>query len=271
MPSLKSSSLSNLKEPLTPTPPLRQRCPHVSRNGRRCRYLAASPVEPHCKYHLPENSSVVFSDLLEKMAHNFDTPEGVNDVLYAIFFWLADGYISERKAGVLTYIAQTVLNSQRTNLQLQKLLAESERCGLRLENPYENSYDEEPDEAATAKSPSSPAAPLSKAASEVPQQSSSVHPNSPAPEASADAVPPAATSAPVDPPTTPPTPPPKIPTPPPPPPLDLNHFYPRDPTLSPHIQDPRTYTPAAPSNRRNFARPNRPRSSDDDWKIINGR
>jgi hypothetical protein len=140
MSSLISSSASHPKESLTPTPPQRQRCPHVSRNGRRCRYLGASPTEPHCKYHLPENSTEVFYNLLEKMAQNFDTPEGVSNVLYTIFFWAANGYISERKAGVLTYVAQTILNSQRIDLQLQKILAESESRGLPLYNPY-NSTD----------------------------------------------------------------------------------------------------------------------------------
>ncbi len=101
--------IADPKESLTPTPPQRQRCPHVSRNGRPCRYLAASLTEPYCKYHLPDNSTEVFKDLLEKMAQNFDTPEGVGNVLYTIFFWAATGYISERKAAMLTYVAQTIL------------------------------------------------------------------------------------------------------------------------------------------------------------------
>ncbi|HKN24447.1 MAG TPA: hypothetical protein VJX72_06335 [Candidatus Acidoferrum sp.] len=147
MSSLISSSASDPKESLTPTPPQRQRCPHVSRNGRPCRYLAASLTEPHCKYHLPENSTEVFRELLEKMAQNFDTPEGVSNVLYTIFFWAATGYISERKAATLTYVAQTLLNSQRVDLQLQKLLAESEERGLPIYNPYNSATTSEEEQA----------------------------------------------------------------------------------------------------------------------------
>lgn len=92
------------------------------------------------------------------MAQNFDTPEGVSNVLYTIFFWAASGYISERKAAVLTYVAQTMLNSQRVDLQLQKLLAESENRGLPLYNPY--------NAAAASEAEATPSAPTNKNAAE---------------------------------------------------------------------------------------------------------
>lgn len=315
----KSSSPSNPPELLTPTPPHLQRCPHVSRNGRRCRYRASSIAEPYCKYHRPPNSSAVLGKQLEIMAQNFDTPEGVNNVLYTIFFWLALGYISERKAGVLTYVAQTILNSQRTNLQLQKLINKFNRNGLCIDDPYEFAQLRKDQEAA-AKSSSAPEPPSSNSPA-VPSTNAVIAPSpqffpaSPstskqiatpdsnpasAPAVFSSAEPetsavPQSVSTPAQPPndsssstssasftsstsstssssSTPPpaktSPPPKTPAS---PPIDLNHFYPRDPTLPVHIQDPRNFFAPPPLNRPRYKTVRRPNPADDDWKIINGR
>src|ERR1700739_724210 len=115
-----SSPAASLPE--TPRPG----CHHVSRNGRPCRYLAVPAKQPFCRDHLPTGCPEQLSDVLSEMAENFNSPEGVTNVLYTIFFALVDGYISERKAGILTYIAQTTLNSHRATAFLQKLEAEAE-------------------------------------------------------------------------------------------------------------------------------------------------
>jgi len=135
MSSLVSPAVPSTTEPSSPFAP-RPRCQHLSRNHRPCRYLAVSTTQPFCKHHLPEGSPEHFSHLLHTRADNFDTPGAVTNTLHSIFFALADNQISERRAGVLTYILQTILNSQRANLQLQKLVATSEREGLSVDNPF---------------------------------------------------------------------------------------------------------------------------------------
>lgn len=105
-------------------PPTRPRCSYVSRTGKPCRYLAVSVEKGFCKNHLPPpppGSPEELAHTLEKMAGNFDTPEGVNHVMYVLFFALVQGKISERKAGILTYMAQTILHSHRAIAMKQKL------------------------------------------------------------------------------------------------------------------------------------------------------
>jgi len=252
--SLASPTVPPIAEPAISFAP-RPRCQHVSRKGRACRYLGVSAKQPYCKQHLPLGSTERLSDDMHKACKNFDTPEGVTNVLHSIFFALADGEISERRAGVLTYILQTILNSQRSNLQLQKLVAGAERQGLSLDNPFDPSDRSEADPGPDkltwnlppireqmdagvtsdggAATPNS-GVPLTRVAGEVPSGS----PPPPPSAAFAEGTPAELADRPS-------------------PPADLNHFYPRDPTLPRHLQDPDRLAPPFPSqaelDRRNAA------------------
>jgi len=95
------------------SPPSRPRCQHVSRNGRPCRYLGLSPENPFCRNHVPPGLPEDLAKTLEEMGGKFETPEEVTGVLRELFFALAKGTITERRAGILTYIAQTILHSHR--------------------------------------------------------------------------------------------------------------------------------------------------------------
>lgn len=101
----------------------RPRCQHVSRNGRTCRYLTTSPETSFCKLHAPApppGGPEAFASQIASIAAKFDTPSGVNHVLCAIFQALMTDAISMRKAGILTYIAQTILHSHRAMAQWEK-------------------------------------------------------------------------------------------------------------------------------------------------------
>ena len=281
----------------------RARCRHVSRTGRACRYRAVSASQPFCKHHLPPGSPEHLSEQMFRVCHNFMTPDHVTNVLHSIFFALADGEISERRAGMLTYILQTILNSQRANLQLQKLVATSERQGLDVDNPFDCNAETASAAAPATGSdkltsnlpPASPVSPCSGQSSDWPAQSaaplsssnssgapdSSSEPasalspgtpisQSPADDTSSDAAPAPcsgrssdASERPLQPPRT--TPEKSAP------PLELNHFFPRDPSLPRHIQNPDCFCSPPPLNRPKFLRVARPRPGDSDWKVINGR
>jgi len=321
-----SSLASPTASPSSGTPNLisrRPRCQHVSRNGRPCRYRAVSAKEPFCKHHLPEGSTEQFSELLEKMAENFDTPEGVTNVLHSIFFWCAYGYISERKAGVLTYVAQTILNSQRTDIQLQRTLALAAREGLPIFNPYtakpfpedqphssressarpDNQQDPRsspcrggftpPDpvaEAGPSLHPEKPGATTNCPASSLPQTppALSLEDSAKGGSSLADSLQGVGASAPTTTPLpspsfssralqpaqndsspSPKSPPPKTPV------LDLNHFFPRDPSLPRHLQDQSNEPPPLSArlfnSRVRSVNVRRPHPNDDDWTIINAR
>lgn len=106
------------KEDSTPNKPL-PRCSDISRTGKHCRYLAISWGNPFCKTHAkpPDPADPLLcselTDIMEVVSHNFQTPAAMNSILYTIFFALAEGRITERRAGVMCYIIQTVLHTQR--------------------------------------------------------------------------------------------------------------------------------------------------------------
>ena len=302
--------MSSLETPVAPqsAPPSisfspRARCQHVSRTGRACRYRAVSANQPFCKHHLPPGSPEHLSEQMFRICHEFMTPDHVTNVLHSIFFALADGDISERRAGMLTYILQTILNSQRANLQLQKLVATSERQGLDVDNPFDSNAEPAargvpptgPDKLTWNLPPTSPVSPCSSQSSDSPAQSAASPPSSnssgapgssPEPGSALSAGTPISQSAagdtssnsapapsggrssdasdrPLQPPRTAPE---KSA-----PPLELNHFYPRDPSLPRHIQNPDCFCSPPPLNRPKFLRVSRARPGDSDWKIINGR
>jgi outer membrane biosynthesis protein TonB len=282
------------------------RCRHVSRNGRPCRYLAAAPTD-YCKNHVPKDKTKDTLELLHKVmaknAENLETPEGVSNVLYTIFFATLDGDISERRAGVLTYLAQTILNTQRavTEHDKRKRQQATETAQRNLSTciylPHRPAPAAPPKPAAIAQ-PATPAPPTPQVTSE---------PKAATPPAAEPAKPPAPVEPPTVAPQSSPAPvaqsssaeSPKSPDPSPEPakpprkksaPLpkpDLNHFFPQDPTLSPNLQNPRTLAPNPPPiaalNLRNtrFNRANgirsgpakraHPLAQDPDWKLLHGR
>lgn len=269
----------------TPSPepvqlrPSRPRCQHVSRTGRPCRNLGLSAKQPFCKSHVPPGSQEDLTFTLLEAAQNFNTPEGVNSALYTIFFALVEGYLTERKAGILTYVAQTILNSHRATAQLQRMAAEAEAKRLPMWPTYPSSsqsWSSEDDPSAETTGSSGSANPPSPP---VPDASSTeAVSSSPAQPAAAASVQPPANSGGTKP---------SLTTAPPPPPVDLNHFFPRDPSLPRSLQDPDRLPPPPPA-REDLERRNAryhppsgcarhpgarsfPHENEDDWKIINGR
>jgi len=265
------SPASSTSSKVASAPPTRPRCKHVSRNGRACRYRAWSTLQPFCKYHLPSDSPEAFYATLHRMAQNFDKPDGVTNVLFTIFFALVEDRISARKAGLLTYISQTILHSQRATTFFRKWEREEE-ADERWNRPYSN---DSPSAEASA-----PQLPANSPEAPAPAGTSSREP-APSLDSQSAAAPLA------DPPVAPADPKPKPKKPAPSPVVDLNHFYPRDATLPKSLQNPNSLAPPPPSReeldrrRVRFDRIHGIRSSpvtrsypheeDPDWKIINGK
>jgi len=260
-----------------PPPPTRPRCQYVSRNGKPCRYRVYIVGKPFCKYHIPPDSPEELAVTLERMAGNFDTPENVTNVLYTIFFSLVDGTISERKAGLLTYIAQTILHSHRA-MQLfaktERQLEEQERfhrpiiCDL--PGPIR---DDEPEKKAkpdvTTENTETKAEAGKDSAGAPGAEGSAGSESEGSPPAEQEKTTVLNTGHYTNP-----------------PPADLNHFFPVDPALPAHLQDPNR-VPAPPLSQAEIDRRNRqfdraqgiarrgrqshPAREAPDWKILNGR
>jgi hypothetical protein len=169
----------------------------------------------------------------------------VNHVLHTIFFALANGTISERKAGILTYIAQTILHTHRA--MQQHALAEGKlhprpiivdipsavtrRAQMQAE---QDAADAENDD------PPSPRPKKARAPRRCKPRKSS-KPASP-PASATDAAPAPTEAAPPSLPLAPHN-------------ADLNHFSPRDPTLAVGLQEPDRLSPP-PLPREELERPN---------------
>jgi hypothetical protein len=67
--------------------------------------------------------------MLTKAAGNFDTPETVKNVPFLVFCALAEGRITERRAGILCYLVQTLVHPHRA-IALKK----KDRKGLAADN-----------------------------------------------------------------------------------------------------------------------------------------
>ena len=142
--------------PSSPPPSPRPRCSHISRSGTPCRY-SALPHSNFCKYHLPvvpaflagrtptelaparscggssdrrrataaDPDPALAAELLEA-AGEFSTPSDVNRVMRAVYRAMVERRLSPKEAGVLCYIAQTTLHSQRAMDRHQQLEAEAQ-------------------------------------------------------------------------------------------------------------------------------------------------
>ena len=204
--------------------PPRPRCQHVSRDGRPCRYLGLSPENPFCKDHAPPPPPGTPEELacaLQRAAADFSSPQDVKNVMAKVFCTTLERRLSPKEAGVLCYIAQTILHCQRLDAYLEKVKqeqAEEEDDGIERNyngDPIIN-YDPRPDYPDSSDTvPSSTAHPTKPQESAPPVPAASQ--TQPAPANSAL---PSSTSSP------------------PPKPPNLNHFYPRDPALPPGSQDP---------------------------------
>jgi uncharacterized membrane protein len=190
----------------------------------------------------------------------------VKNVMAKVFGAMLERRLSPKEAGVLCYIAQTILHCQRLSAYFDKLKAEQDDGIPR--NFYGDPiipYSPGPDNAVNADSasatesqpatPEEPALPVSAAA--------------PAQPASANSALSSSTSSP------------------PPKPPNLDHFYPRDPALPPGSQDPNRFSSPTPSleelqrrnarldtalgSRSSSVKRSYPQHQDTDWRIINGR
>lgn len=202
--------------------------------------MPASPDSLYCRSHA-KNTVIVASTLaaeLSQAAGSLGTPEDVNRVLAKIFLALAADRLSTRKAAVLGYIGQMLLRSHR-EIAFHKKLAEEEAdreaeeerlregSSWNIPRPIRDDPVEPPQPAVAETAP--PA-----------QDDASAPLASPAPSTSPSANEPGSTTAPakkppfISPSDEPPQPYPPL--------ADLNHFYPRDPTIPPTLQQPRNTT-----------------------------
>jgi len=130
-----------------PLPPGDGRCMYRYPSGPRCRKYA-SQIHPYlCDIHLhhtlafneqqkkapsssptksPESETPpppcdpALADEIAQLAGDFSSPEQVNRVMGKIFDSLLHRRISAKEAGTLCYIAQTILNGQRTVRFIEK-------------------------------------------------------------------------------------------------------------------------------------------------------
>jgi len=237
------------------------RCTHTSRTGKPCRYFA-SPGSGFCKYHACDDRADTYDALAAELAEaagDFSSPDAVMKVMSKVFHALVQRRVTAKDAGVLCYISQTILQSQRAIAYYQKLNKESaeesnekELLELRRHgwpkisvNVPRSDLDRVPPPPAHASlGVEAQASPKEQTANE----SEATAPVAAAPSASSISL------ACIAPSPSPKLPPPVIAEPPPKPP-DLNHFFPRDLTLPPSVQDPRSYCPPPPDqaelDRRN--------------------
>jgi len=208
-------------------PSSRCRCQHQPRSGAKsCRYFAA-PGSRFCKHHTrddrPDTNDALAAELAEA-AGDFSSPKNVKLVMAKIFHALVQRRLSPKEAGVLCYIAQTILHSHRAIAYQQKLEnASKPRVIINdLPEPLRDGPRHNPDGTVIPEPPLVP----------------------PLPPADLSTLPESSSTS-----STPP-----IVTQPPPANRDLNHFFPRDPTLAPGLQDPNLHSMAPPmpaATRRN--------------------
>ena len=276
--------------PLSIIPPDALRCAYSSSHGHRCR-MPAVPDSRFCLSHarLAQLDASDLATELTSVAGSLESPEEVHGLLAKVALAVVAGRMSARKAAVLGYLGQMLLRSHREIAFQKKLdgeIAEAaeekalqedrEFCWRRsLANAGSQKYaayrdpDLSPDTAA-APAPVAPLQPEPRTAegsqtltpvsaeqqrvdpapsaslTSSPSQNSSSSPISPAATDSASS----GTSSSSTSFTSSTSSTPSSPKPP-----DLNHFYPRDPTLAPGLQDPNRLT-FSPPDRAVLARRN---------------
>jgi hypothetical protein len=232
--------------------------------------MSASPGSLYCLSHA-KNTNIVASALaaeLSQAADSLGAPEDVNRVLAKIFLALAEDRLSTRKAAVLGYLGQMLLRSHR-EIAFHKKLAdeeaarETEEENLRAVNswtiprPIRDADPIAPPVQAVAETDNTvygAVPPAVTAPSQGPASSANLEcgpptagplSQQPAPPTNHDSTAPVITAShptPAPAKKTSTTKPFSDPSQPYPPLADLNHFYPRDPTLRPGLQQPRNTT-----------------------------
>jgi hypothetical protein len=113
------------------------RCIYRFPSGRRCRQSVSPDNSQFCLTHLrrvsqvaaqPEHPPAIdgaLADEITELAGDFSSPGQVNRVMGKIFHSLLHRRISAKEAGVLCYIAQTILHSHRTLSYLEKAAAQA--------------------------------------------------------------------------------------------------------------------------------------------------
>jgi len=205
--------------------------------------MFASPDSPYCPHHA-QSKLLVTSALaaeLTQAAGSLASPEDVNRVLSKIFLALAADRLTTRKAAVLSYIGQMLLRSHREIAFHKKLAVEEadreaaqERQNAldRWEIPRPIRDPVEPPKPTIAEgAPTTQDAPA-PVTSPAPSNPPSVDEHDSAAEPAKKPSPSAEPSKLFQ------------------PPVDLNHFYPRDPTLPPSVQRPNYYFPPDPEELR---------------------
>lgn len=115
------------EQPSAAPPAPRFRCSHKARSGKPCRYFAL-PGSRFCKNHAPRERlevEALAADLMES-AGDFSSPDNVRSVMAKVFGAMLRRQLTSKQAGVLCFIAQTILHSQRAMqlyLQMENKLA----------------------------------------------------------------------------------------------------------------------------------------------------
>ena len=256
--------------PLSTIPPDALRCAYSSSQGHRCR-MPAVPDSRFCLSHakLAHLDASELATELTSVAGSLESPEEVHRLLAKVALAVVAGRMSARKAAVLGYLGQMLLRSHREIAFQKKFTAEAAEAAQAAEKIAEQKAswqrtmdhlgslhrrDELPISndlpgPATEKTAVPPGTGFPEGmASSVPDRSEDSQASTLAGAASAvspyalTAPPPSSTSS-------------STSSPPPPKPPDLNHFYPRDPTLAPGLQDPNRLT-FSPPDRAVLARRN---------------
>jgi len=107
------------------------RCSYFFPSGRRCRHSLAPGNSHFCLTHARKaqppaalDDPILAAELIEA-AGEFSTPDDVRRLMLKIFRGMAQRRIPAKDAGILCYIAQTVLHCQRDSVYHQKLQAQA--------------------------------------------------------------------------------------------------------------------------------------------------
>jgi len=101
-------------QPKSPSPAsTASRCQYRTAAGRQCRSLADDPSSGLCPYHAAslDQDNTDFLAALTQKACRFQSAQGVNHSLGALYTLLAQGRISPRRATALAYISSLLLRT----------------------------------------------------------------------------------------------------------------------------------------------------------------
>lgn len=108
-----------LASPLPPSSPTNDRCAYVSHGGRRCRANSTDPLHGLCRKHAAQiatdpDSADLSANLFGEGAPSLGSVEEINSVLTNLVVLVAQGRISSRRAGVITYALSFILRGLQT-------------------------------------------------------------------------------------------------------------------------------------------------------------